>query len=378
MSIERTGRRPRGVFPWPGVLDRMIAADLMKTFAAILLVLVIIIVSQKFIKVLAQAIEGNISNQTVFVLLGLKTVIVTASFLPAAVFMAVLIVMGRMYQEQEIAAINSAGGGLFFLYRGIFLVLLPITALAVALSMYAAPWAEAKTQELMHDDRQTADVRGISAGRFSEYSQGELIFYTEKVDNDGKMHNVFLQNREAKNTGVVNAESGRLTMLPGGLYLVLQNGERLLGVAGRQDFTREKFQEYAVHIDSRIYPLSLNSQAIPTPKLWVSDSPQDIAEFQNRLNTSLAPALLALIGAPLSKMSPRGGIYGSLLIAFGIYFIYGNLQRLNYSWIISGTLPYWAGYFWLSGLLLLLGTLLTLRSYGWRWIWQNSGKRLGV
>jgi lipopolysaccharide export system permease protein len=354
----------------------MIAVDLMKTVAAILLVLVIIIVSQKFIKVLAQAIESNIANQTVFALLGLKTIIVTSSFLPAAVFMAVLIVIGRMYQEQEIAAINSAGGGLFYLYRGVFLLLLPVTALAIGLSMYAAPWAEAKSQELMHDDRQTADVRGISAGRFSEYSQGELIFYTEKVDDDGRMHNVFLQNRESENTGVVNAEFGRLKTLPGGLYLVLQNGERLLGKPGAKDFVLEKFQEYALHIDNTVYALSLNSQAIPTLDLWFSKNLQDIAEFQSRLNTSLAVILLAFIGVPLSRVSPRGGIYGSLLIAFGIYFIYGNLQRLNYSWIMNQIIPYWIGYFWLSSLLFLLGMLLVMRTYGWRWMWQQlSGGR---
>lgn len=377
MSIERTRRRKTSPFGRIGVLDRMIAVDLMQTVSAILLVLVIIIVSQKFIKVLAQAIEGNIANQTVFMLLGLKTIIVTSSFLPAAVFMAVLIVLGRMYKEQEIAAINSAGGGLFFLYRGIFLLLLPVTALAVALSMYAAPWAETKTQELMHDDRQTADVRGISAGRFSEYSQGELIFYTEKVDDDGKMHNVFLQNKEGEKTGIVNAEFGRLKILPGGLYLVLYNGERVLGLAGDKDFTLENFEEYAVHIDNAVYSLSLSSQAAPTSGLWSSAKLQDIAELQNRLNTSMAVVLLAIIGAPLSRMSPRGGIYGSLLIAFGIYFIYGNLQRLNYSWIVGGVIPYWLGYFWLSGTLALLGMFLVMRSYGWRWLWQQLKSGFG-
>lgn len=377
MNTVPTGRRRR-VLAWPGVLDRMVAFDLMKTVAAILLVLVIIIVSQKFIKVLSQAIEGNIANHTVFMLLGLKTVIVTASFLPAAVFMAVLIVMGRMYKDQEIAAINSAGGGLFFLYRGIALMMLPVVALSVGLALYAAPWAEAKSQELLRNDRQTADVRGIAAGRFSEYSQGELIFYTEKVETDGTMRHVFVQNRQGEETGIVNAESGRLTTLPGGLYLVLRNGERLLGTPGHQDFTQETFQEYAVHIDNPVYALSLNSQAISTETLWESPNLPDIAELQNRLNTLLATLLLGFIGVPLAKMSPRGGIYGSLLIAFGIYFIYGNLQRLNYSWIMNQTIPYWLGYFWLSGSLLLLCALLTLRAYGWRWIWLQTRRSLGL
>ena len=370
MSIERTIPGATRPFRLLTVLDKMILVDLLKTVSAILLVLVIIIVSQKFIKMLAQAIEGNIANDTVFILLGLKTIIVTASFLPAAIFMAVLIVLGRMHQEQEIAAISSAGGGFFTLFRGIFILLIPLTACAAGLSMLAAPWAEETTQELMHEDKQTADIRGISAGRFSEYSNGELIFYTEKVDKDGRMLKVFMQNTQGDKTGVVNADFARLKMLPGGLYLVLENGERMIGSAGQRDFTIETFQEYAVQIENTTSVLYLNSQAVATEALWGSQEKRDIAEFQNRLNTPLGVLLLAFLATPLAKLSPRGGIYGSLMIAFGIYFIYGNLQRLNYSWIVGGVIPTWLGYFWLNGLLFLLGIIILLHSYGWAWLLQ--------
>ena len=370
MSIEQTIPGPGRPFRLWTVLDKMIVVDLLKTVSAILLVLVVIIVSQKFIKVLAQAIEGNIANDTVFALLGLKTVIVTSSFLPAAIFMAVLIVLGRMHQEQEIAAIASAGGGIFTLYRGIFLLMAPLAIGAAGLSMFAAPWAESKTQELMHEDKQSADVRGISAGRFSEYSNGELIFYTEKVDADGRMHNVFVQNKQGDKTGLVNADFGRLKTLPGGLYLVLENGERVMGIPGQKDFTVEAFREYAVLVEQQNTVLNLSSQAVPIKDLWTSSGLRDVAEIQNRLNTPFGVVLLAFLAAPLAKLSSRGGIYGSLLIAFGIYFVYGNLQRLNFSWVINGVIPSWLGYFWLNGLLLLLGVFMLLRSYGWRWLLQ--------
>jgi lipopolysaccharide export system permease protein len=353
----------------------MIFVDLLKTVGAILLVLVIIILSQKFIKMLAQAIEGNIANETVFLLLGLKTIIVTASFLPAAIFMAVLIVLGRMYQEQEVSAISSAGGGFFSLFRGIFLLLIPLTICAAALSMYAAPWAEAETQELMHEDKQNADLRGISAGRFSEYSNDELIFYTEKIDDDGLMHKIFVQNKEDNQIGIVNADFARLKMLPGGLYLVLENGERTKGTSGQKDFIIENFREYGVLIENNPTTLNLNSQAIKTEVLWASNELRDIAEIQNRLNTPLSVALLAFLATPLAKVSPRGGIFGSLLVAFGIYFTYGNLQRLNYTWVVSGVIPSWLGFVWLNGLLFLIGILILIQSYRWRWLWYSIRAR---
>ncbi|MGZ4999476.1 MAG: LptF/LptG family permease, partial [Methylomonas sp.] len=236
--------------------------DLLKTVVSVLSVLVIIIVSQKFIKVLAQAIQGNIANETVLVLLGLKTIIVAATFLPAALFMSVLMVLGRMYREQEMAAIASAGGGTLTIYRSVFLLLIPLSLCAAGLSMYAAPWAEAQTMKVMHQDEESADIRGISPGRFSEYSGGELIFYTEGIDESGKMRHVFVQNKQGERTGVVNAEYGHMENLPGGLYLVLEQGERILGVPGNKDFTIETFAEYAVQIENKTTELILGSEAI--------------------------------------------------------------------------------------------------------------------
>ncbi len=368
MSVKQTIQGPGRPFRLFMVLDKMIFADLLRTVGAILLVLVIIIVSQKFIKMLAQAIEGNLANQTVFILLGLKTIIVTSSFLPAAVFMAVLIVLGRMYRDQEIAAISSAGGGFFTIFRGIWLLLLPLTACSGWLSLYASPWAEAATQKLTQQDRQSADVRGISAGRFTEYSNGDLIFYTEKVGADGRMEKIFMQNKQAGKIGIVLADFAEFKTVNNALYLVLEQGERWLGAAGQQNFSQEKFQEYGLLIENSLPEVRLNIQAIPTETLLNSHDLKEIGELQNRLNAPLGVLLLGFLAAPLAKASPRGGIYGSVFIAFGIYFIYGNLQRLNFSWVSNASIPAWLGYVWLDGLLLLLGLILLIQSHGWRWL----------
>ena len=95
---------PQGNYPLRrplfGVLNRMIASDLLKTMLSVWSVIVVIIVSRKFIKVLDQAIDGQISNDALLKILGLKTIVVGVSFLPAATFMAVLMVLGRMYRDQ--------------------------------------------------------------------------------------------------------------------------------------------------------------------------------------------------------------------------------------------------------------------------------------
>ena len=93
------------------VLDKLIIQDLLKTMLSVLMVIVVIIVSRKFIRILDDAIAGQVSNETLLSILGLKTIVASVEFLPVALFMAVLMVLGRMYRDQEMSAISSAGGG---------------------------------------------------------------------------------------------------------------------------------------------------------------------------------------------------------------------------------------------------------------------------
>lgn len=346
----------------------MIMKDLLKTLITVLSVIVIIIVSRKFIKVLSHAIEGGISNEIVLSLLGLKTVIAISAFLPAAIFMAILMVIGRMYRDQEMAVIAAAGGGVFVIYRAVFLLVFPLSIIASGLSIFATPWAESETLLLMHEDQKDADINGIAAGRFSEYSHGDVVFYTEDIDRNKRMHNVFVQNREGDKLGVVNAKYGRLKNLPGGLYLVLEQGERVQGVPGELNFIVENFEEYAVRIEKATTAIRKKRFAMPSDELWASDYFLDTAEIQNRLTIPLAVIFLSFLAVPLAKLSPRGGVYGSLSVAFAIYFVYGNLKRVAHSWVVKEVVPLWSGFIWVYLLLFLLGGMLLVRLYGIKWL----------
>lgn len=357
------------------VLDKMIMHDLLKTVLAVLSVIVVIIVSRKFIKVLAKAIEGSISNETVLSILGLNTVIAISTFLPASIFMAVLMVLGRMYRDQEMSAVASAGGGAAVIYRAVFLLIFPLSIAAGWLSLTAAPWAEAEIKAKIHKDSKKADLRGISAGRFSEYSHGEIVFYTENIDANKQMQNVFVQNRTGNTIGVINAKHGKLEHLPGGLYLVLEDGERVQAIPGQLNVITEKFKQYAVRLEPKTSILHQQRYGIPSQTLWASTDLLDIAEMQNRLSIPLGVIFLSFLAVPLAKLSPRGGVYGSLLVAFGIYFIYGNLKRISHSWVANETIPASLGYYGIYLLLLLLGGLLLVRLYGIKWIMMKFNPR---
>ena len=350
------------------VLDKMIALDLLRTLLAVWSVIVVIIVSRQFIRVLDKAVEGQVSNQTLLTVLGLKTVIASAAFLPAALFMAVLMVLGRMYRDQEMSAVASAGGGAGTVYRAIFLLIFPLTVLAAGLSFYVSPWAEAMMDQLMHQDKESADIRGIAAGKFSEYSQGDLVFYVEKIDADKKMHQVFVQHRQGSRLAIMNAEAGRMEDLPDGRYIILENGERIQGQPGSVNFVLEQFAEYAVRIEAKESAVKFGKESVASETLMGSGQISDIAELQRRFSIPVGIILLSFIAVPLAQMSPRSGVYGNMLVGFLIYFSYGNLIRVSQSWVITQTIPAWLGVIGVNTLLLLIGGVLLARLYGWQWL----------
>ncbi len=360
---------------WITVLDKMIAKDFLKTLLSVWLVIVVIIVSRKFIKILDKAIEGQISNDTLLTILSLKTVVTSISLLPAATFMSLLMVLGRLYKDHEMSAIAVAGGGAKTLYKAIYMVTLPLSLLTLAASLYVGPWAELRSQRLMHQDEQTSDIRSLAAGRFSEYSRGDLVFYIESVSPDKKMHSVFVQDRKKGKLNIINAERSHYEDLPGGLYMVFEDGENVQGQPGNLDFTIEKFKEYGVRIQEKTLATWLMPNALETSKLWHSKVKREIAELQSRFDKPLGILLLSFLALPLATISPRGGVYGSILFGFLIYFSYGNLTGVMQSKLIKGSLHEWPGIFWVHLLFFIIGLFLLARWYGYRWVLDNIRKR---
>lgn len=349
----------------------MIAADLSKTLAAVLSVIVLIIVSRRSLNILGKAIEGVISSETILRIIGLKAVVAAISFLPPALFLSILMVIGRMHRDNEVAALAAGGIGLARLYRAIFVFTGPMFLAAAFLSLYVMPWCEAKVEQIYQTDERGADFRGISAGRFSEYSQGDLVVYVESIDEDKIMHNIFVQNRKPGQLAIISAQRGRIKDLADGRYVILEQGTQVEGNPGARDFILMEFKEYAIRIEERDASLIVyDREAVPSEILWRSENLKDIAELQRRISIPLGLLILASLAVPLAQVAPRGGIYGNLVSAFLIYLVYGNLLRIIHGWVVKGVAPVWFGYSGLYVLMALVTAFLLVRTLGREWVMQ--------
>ena len=366
-SFKRRRRLP--------VLDRMLILEVVKTVLAVLSVLVTIIVSRKFLSILTKAIEGEIAGGTLMTLLGLKILGTLIIFLPAALFLGLLMVFGRMYRDQEMSILASGGVGYGRLYQAVAWLVIPLCLLSAYLALEVLPWSEAKVQSLMRHDEKTADLRGIKPGRFNEFSKGDVVLYAESLSEaDGLMHNVFVQSRNGDKNGVTAADSGYLKETEtGSHFVVLDKGIRYQGTPGQTDYIISEFDEYAVKIDADADDdgnVIKRESTLPSAQLWKSKLPRELAELQRRLAVPLGVLILGMLAIPISKVAPRSGVFGNVVTAFLIFVVYFNLQSVSQGLLISGKLPVWLAYSGVYILMLALILFNLVKAVGLRWSWQ--------
>ena len=359
------------------IMDRMMMKDLLKTIFSVLIVLVAIIVSRNFIKILKMAVDGLISTEAIFSILSLRIVLASTSFMVPAVFVGVLMVLGRMHRDLEMSALSSAGAGVGRLYLAVFKTIIPVTCVAAWMALYASPWAADKIDQMIYDEQQSIGVRAIGEGKFSEFSQGNLIFYVEKITDDNIMHDVFVQNKSGEEVGILTAEQAEVREIKGNLYIVFLNGERAKGAAGEVDFVFEAFSEYGMRLEDNSGVKENSIGGYTTEELFDTQILHGIKELHHRLSVPISILVLTIMAVPLAQVRPRSGVYGNLAAAFLIYFSFANFEKVIGSWMVKGEIPVWLGFWGVYFLATIFIVILLVRLYGLAWVMMRlRGQRL--
>jgi lipopolysaccharide export system permease protein len=347
------------------IIDRYLLQEIFKALLAILVVLLLIFLGTTFIKLLQQVSVGDLNATLLFQMLGLEVLRFLARLVPPAFFFAVLYAVGRLYRDSEITAMEACGIGGSRLFRAIMVAALPAVLLVSWLSLGVSPWAARVIAQLVSNQHgQAMELAGVSPGRFNEFSQGDLIFYVESIDDrDHRMHNVLVQHRKGQELDVISAEGGYQTIEPrsGDHFLVLVNGYRYQGMPGMADYRVSEFAEYALRIKEAEPSLVKRPwKGLPNRVLWESEQIRDQTELQVRLSQMLALMVVALLALPLSRTTPRQGPYGRLVLAFLIYTVYLSLQGASEKWMVDRVTPTGFGLWWVHLGMALLALLLYL------------------
>ena len=351
------------------ILDRYIFREIASTWLGVTMVLLLILLTNQFAKVLGDVAKGALPKGAAFEVIALSGAQYLTIIVPIGLFLSVMMALGRLYRDSELPAMMACRVGPFGIYRPLLWLLVPLTGGVAWLSMDLGPRALQAVDRIAAEARRESDLSSLEPGRFTEIGPDNAVVYGERIMPDGSMENVFLQRRIGDGVvEVVVAARGEQVESddPDLRFLVLRDGRRYEGVPGTSQFRVVEFAEHGIP-----YRLpSLDSpdptpRAMPFARLMRSGNLEHIAEMQWRIGVPLATIILGILAVPLSKTQPRAGRYGRLAAGLLVFIIYLNLLSASKAWIEQGSLSPLLGLWWVHAavLALALGMLAVQNSW---------------
>ncbi|NQV86325.1 MAG: LPS export ABC transporter permease LptF [Woeseiaceae bacterium] len=351
------------------ILDRYIFREIATTWIGVTLVLLLILLTNQFARVLGNVAKGNLPKDAAFDVIGLSAVQYLTILVPIGLFLAIMMALGRLYRDSELPAMMACRVGPAGIYRPVSWLMLPLVLGVAWLSIEGGPWALTAVERIGAEARRAADLTSIEPGQFTMIGSDHAVVYGDAINAQGQMENVFMQRRtDDGSVEVVIAKLGEMVIADESdiRTLVLHDGRRYEGVPGTTEFRVVEFAEHGV-------PYRLPSLTTPDPKpramafidLMLSDEAEHIAEFQWRLGIPIATIILAILAVPLSKSQPRAGRYGRLAIGLLVFIIYLNMMSAAKAWIEQSVISPALGIWWVhaSMLTFALGLLAVQNGY---------------
>ncbi|MEE9574464.1 MAG: LptF/LptG family permease, partial [Gammaproteobacteria bacterium] len=235
------------------ILRRSIHLEILQRLFWLAGLLFLIYSSDRFVGYLADAAAGKISSSLVFEMLWLKLVSVLPRLLPVTIFLAVILTYSRLVSDNEMAIMFTTGMRKLEQLKIVSLLIVPVCFVVAGVAFLLAPWAEVSLQKLKTQARQDADITGIAAGQFKEFSKGDRIVYVESLSGDKTaMENIFLQVRQHGRQGVLTSDRAvfELDEASGNRYIKFEDGRRYVGTPGALDYKITEYKTYAILLET--------------------------------------------------------------------------------------------------------------------------------
>lgn len=360
------------------VVLRYLSRQLLVSMLAVSGVLMLIFMSSRFIKYLAEAASGNISADVLFEIMALRLPEFLQLILPLGLFIGILLAYGRMYMESEMTVLHACGMSKGDLVRMTMVPTVFVTVLVAYMSLYLTSWGYKKVEDILEEQSKMTEFELLAPGRFQALRGGSRVTYTESLSDDKReLHNVFIseQHPEKDSMAILLAKRGTQVVDPntGSRFIVLHDGRRYEGTPGQPDYRVIEFESYGLKISE----LSEGARrgkpdALTTMELYESHDPVHRAILHWRFALPMLVPVVALLAVPLSRVNPRHGRFLKLLPAMLIYIFYlGCLIALSKA-IEKQQIPEWLGMWWIHFVFAGIGIFLL---YGEEWSQKRRAAR---
>ena len=354
------------------IIDRYILREVSQIWVAVTAVLVLILATNSLIHLLGKVVEGELAGGAVLPLFFVRLTAYFVTLIPLGLFLALLLGLGRLYADSEMAALGACGVGVARLFRPVVLLGSIGAVCTAALSIWASPWAERAGEQIAARVQAESEFAGLIPGRFNQVGD-QGVFFAESRADDGALEEVFLAIESADaGRRIVRARRAveRRDDESGRRYIEFHDGWRSTVESGASVAQTIEFERHGIYLPRREMNVGTSGPAgMSIAELWQAGGSRHIAELQWRLSLPLACFLLALAALPLSHTTPRSGRYGKVAAGLLLYLVYSNLIVFAEKLLQDAVVPPALGLWWTHGVMLLMLILLTAHRVGWRWSW---------
>ncbi|QBR83353.1 LPS export ABC transporter permease LptF [Legionella israelensis] len=353
------------------LIFRYLAKEVFITLVSLTSILMLIFMSNQFVRYLNRAASGNIPGVIIMKLMMLELPTLIGLLLPLGFYVALLIAYGRLYAESEMTVLRACGYSSGQLLKHSFIMATVVAVIVALIMIWASPGIAVERAKLLRSSGVQTLIQTIVPGRFQAVSGGKHVFYVESMSRDHtKAKHIFLAGLQAKNTGLqwdvlwadkAYAETDPQTSED---YIVLHDGKEYEGVPGQASYQVAEFKQYKARLPHPVIAVNKDIRTVKTSELWPLNNSDKAkaAELQWRFSVPIMVLTLTLIAVPLSRVNPRAGKFAKLLPAIVIYIIYANFMFIGRDAMMDGKIPVWVGMWWLHLSVLALGFFLVWRN----------------
>jgi len=351
------------------IVFRYLSREVLLTFSAVSTVLLVIIMSGRFIKYLAQAAQGILDPGVLLLIMGYRIPGFLQLILPLGLFLGILLAYGRLYLDSEMTVLSATGMSEQRLLAYTLAPAILVALMCAWLSFFLTPQGVQNVAQILNDQDALTEFDTLVAGRFQSMRDGSRVTYTQELSDDrDELRNVFISEKrdlskaKEKDEGitVLVAKTGRQEIQEdGSRYLILNDGYRYDGTPGEADYRVIHYDTYGVLLPKPSVEVKVGErETMSTQQLLDSPQPRMKSELQWRLSSPLLVLIVTLIAVPLSRANPRQGRFLKLLPAILLYMAYLALLVAARSALDKEQIPIALGLWPVHGVFLLIGLLL--------------------
>jgi len=189
------------------ILRRYMTQQVAATTALVLGFLVVMMLGGRLIRYFGIAAEGNLDISLLFTIIGYNLPYFLELILPLAFFIALMLVFGRLYVDQEMAVINASGVSRGKLARLMTPLILALFVGEAALSIVGKPWGVRSSESVWQQQALTSAFDLIRPNEF--ISSGNYHLYVGSLSDDKKqLQDVILIQSKPNSKGAADKSTG--------------------------------------------------------------------------------------------------------------------------------------------------------------------------